>query len=694
MNQKIYKTKKRYCFTMVLLLLMITAFTQAQTLKKEVPAAPIAKEAINFTDTSFHATWVFEPGISKYYIDVATDSLFANILPAYNNKDVGAVANTYITILTANTQYYYRIRAHNSNGTSANSNKIAATWFVEQKNIVLKGLNLGNISWIDYDNDGDLDLFYNGDNYPNKDVKLYKNNNGTFDEINIDSIVKTSDGSIDWGDYDNDGDMDLLITGINNNSMSKIYQNNNSSFKEVFKSTLNNVKGSGIWGDYDNDGDLDIFLAGSGISKIYQNTNHSFVEVANENIIDLKGSTKNVWFDMDNDGDLDLIIYGENLEGNQLTWVYKNNENTFVEYFHTLPCYRYPGSVVCGDINNDGLLDIIVSGITAITNIPWTRIYLNTGSSFTLVYWGSIPAGMSDINDILGDYDNDGDLDLFITGTCWSILYKNYGDSFIEVLPNNILNMGYSSATWGDYDNDGDLDLAILGSNIDDQLHQILNAKIYKNQSQKKNTTPNTPTNLQATPSGFDVTFTWDKASDAETPQDGLNYNLYLYKDGDTTFIRSPQAFTANHTLNGRNKIVSRGKIQYPSNGYKIKGLANGTYKWSIQAIDAGYKASAFATEGSFIINYDGVNSVENKEILIFPNPVQNTLQISNLQVLNNAKEVKISICNIEGKELFVKQLLNANNTENINVNSLDKGMYILKIQSQNEILVKRFIKN
>ena len=88
---------------------------------------PTAVAATSTNESSFIANWNAVTGASKYYIDVATASDFSAILASYNNYDAGNVLTVSITGLTANTTYYYRVRAYNADGTSDNSNSISLT---------------------------------------------------------------------------------------------------------------------------------------------------------------------------------------------------------------------------------------------------------------------------------------------------------------------------------------------------------------------------------------------------------------------------------------------------------------------------------------------------------------------------------------------------------------------------------------
>jgi large repetitive protein len=86
--------------------------------------APKADRATQVKAISFTANWQSVSGATGYQLDVATDAAFVNYVPGYENLNVGNVTSRNVTGLTPNTQYYYRLRAYNGNGTSLNSNVI------------------------------------------------------------------------------------------------------------------------------------------------------------------------------------------------------------------------------------------------------------------------------------------------------------------------------------------------------------------------------------------------------------------------------------------------------------------------------------------------------------------------------------------------------------------------------------------
>ncbi|MBI3194038.1 MAG: VCBS repeat-containing protein, partial [Ignavibacteriae bacterium] len=243
----------------------------------------------------------------------------------------------------------------------------------------------------------------------------------SFTEAYAGSLKPVSYSSVAYGDYDNDGDLDILLTGYNADSstyiFSKIYQNTGSGFTEVYAGSLTGVASSSVaWGDYDNDGDLDILLTGLDVanvpsSKIYQNTGSGFTEVFAGSLTPVAYSSV-AWGDYDNDGDLDIVLTGYNSSYIPISKIYQNTGSGFTEvYAGSLMGVSY-SSVTWGDYDNDGDLDILLTGLD-VANVPSSKIYQNTGSGFTEVFAGSLTE-VSISSVAWGDYDNDGDLDILV----------------------------------------------------------------------------------------------------------------------------------------------------------------------------------------------------------------------------------------------------------------------------------------
>ncbi|MFA6403039.1 MAG: FG-GAP-like repeat-containing protein, partial [Salinivirgaceae bacterium] len=362
---------------------------------------------------------------------------------------------------------------------NANPGVFGVNSFLEQKNIVLEELCSGSAIWGDYDNDGFLDFLISGNAYNGTSehiyekylTKIYRNNgNNTF--TNTINLLGLNYASAAWGDYDNDGDLDLIITGTTESfvTATKLYRNESGSFVEQAISLPGTSEGSLAWGDYNNDGMLDFIITGSLNSKIYKNIgNNSFEEQTSISLPQVTESEV-TWGDMNNDGYLDLVLSGKNSSGAFAKIFINNKNNSFSELVGTPFINAAEGAVALGDYDKDGFMDIFVSGYTCwVCGDPNAKLYHNNGdgsfSEFTGNSFNGIELGTAQ----WGDYDNDSDLDILITGdrtgsgSISTTIYKNNFpiNTFTPIKP--IVELGHSAASWGDYDNDGDLDIVIIG---------------------------------------------------------------------------------------------------------------------------------------------------------------------------------------------------------------------------------------
>ncbi len=140
-----------------------------------------------------------------------------------------------------------------------------------------------SVAWGDYDNDGDLDLLLTGDTGTEIISRVYRNDGETFADISA-PLPEVKLGSVAWGDYDNDGDLDLLLTGDTGSEIiSHVYRNDDGTFNATMAGLPGVDTSSVAWGDYDNDGDLDILLTGRNdvgpISRVYRNDDGTFNDI-------------------------------------------------------------------------------------------------------------------------------------------------------------------------------------------------------------------------------------------------------------------------------------------------------------------------------------------------------------------------------------------------------------------------------
>jgi hypothetical protein len=343
------------------------------------------------------------------------------------------------------------------------------------------GLSRG-ASWGDYDNDGYQDLHVS--NSGTNANFLYKNNgNGTFTRITTGSIVtdKYSSRGASWGDYDNDGDLDLFVAnydGANN----CLYRNNGGgTFTKITTGNIVSDGGdsmTGNWGDYDNDGYADLFVCnynGQNNWLYHNNGDGTFTKVASGVIVNDGGSSICAsWVDYDNDHDLDLFVcnyFGEN------NYLYNNNGNgtfTKVTTGDIVNDGGYSNSCEWADYDNDGDPDLYVTNRHNERNF----LYQNNGNgTFTKITTGVIVEDAGDWpGSTWGDFNNDGYLDLFVTqyGNNNALYINNDDATFRKMTAGHIVNDGENSygPASADYDNDGDLDIFVANYNANNFLYE------------------------------------------------------------------------------------------------------------------------------------------------------------------------------------------------------------------------------
>src|ERR1051326_6744102 len=360
-----------------------------------------------------------------------------------------------------------------------------------------------------------------------------------------------------WIDYDNDGDLDVIISGwTDSNYVSKIYRNDSGTFVDIFASIIQLGSERGIsWGDYDNDGDFDLAISGridvggdQPVTKIYRNDDGVFTDI-NAPLMALNGGSVS-WVDYNSDGRLDLLICGSPDGGSTFyTRLYRNDDTTFTDLNPALDQLMV-SAVAVGDYDNDGDLDLAISGCKEFTHgtNPTTRIYRNDGGSFV-------------------------DIGAALTGT-W-----------------------FGSLAWGDYNNDGKLDLIVTGGTVGRPDISFLGpfysiTRIYQNNSDLANTRPSTPDISSSSQSGNQIILSWDPATDNQTPAGALTYNVRVGSVPGGSDIVSP----SSNITTGYRRFPRRGN-RSGARTLTLKDPSPGRYYWSVQSVDNGYSGSPFSTE-------------------------------------------------------------------------------------------------
>lgn len=336
-------------------------------------------------------------------------------------------------------------------------------------------------AWADYDRDGDLDLAVVG---KSGEVRLYRNDGGRFVSVGGALGLPLSGPEMraaSWGDYDGDGWPDLLVGPTDKAALSRVYHNlGGRRFVDVAAEIGLTLPGRSArhtnWIDFDNDGDVDLYATDrAGENRLYRNDGGRFVQVPSDQAPgDTRPTVGACWFDFDRDGDLDLFTANQ---AGAADGLWRNDGGRFVDVAAALGVdnagrTRDEGGVGCavGDYDNDGWLDLFVP------NYGRNALYRGgPGGTFVNV---AAEAGVAVENHAVGaafgDYDNDGRLDLMVTAYTGSAgnltpkdaLFRNSdGGRFVDMLAGGgVANVADHGVQWVDYDRDGALDLSLTDS--------------------------------------------------------------------------------------------------------------------------------------------------------------------------------------------------------------------------------------
>jgi len=530
-----------------------------------------------------------------------------------------------------------------------------------------------DMAWGDADADGDLDLVVGSDGM----TVIYRNDSGTLVMTNTNLPAYWEDNmqadfdlrSITWADFDNDGDQDLLLPSIFNDTAyafrTALMRNDGPNgtggwnFTETGPVFAPTMHAQSAWADYDTDGDLDLLLINiaplteEGFIRRYRNdSNGVFV---GEDILDSltieHGEAQ--WGDYDGDGDLDILVAGNlrELDGTYTPMalrIYRNDSDNYV-----------PLEVIANP-QGEGWFD------------------------FTAATWA--------------DYDSDGDMDILLAGNYNSgsqiegraRIYSNdngvFTDSGNELPSPRASGDRGGTFSWLDLDGEGDLDYFIAGQYFVPGGNGLVEAQmhIYRNDTPGQNTAPSIPTGLSVIQlSTTSALLSWDPGIDDHTPVNALTYDLKLFRNN------VPVTVSAHTPEPGNVSAVTE---------WLLTGLQAGNYTWTLSVIDAAYIASPVAT-GQFSM---GVTSAEEP----FENlPLKYTLgqnhpnpfdrQTAIIYSIPGEGMVSLKVYNIQGKEvaILVSELKQAGRYEvTLSATNLSPGVYYYRLQAGDISLAKKLV--
>jgi len=333
-----------------------------------------------------------------------------------------------------------------------------------------------SVNWVDVNNDGLIDLFITNGPSTGQNNMLYMNNGGgTFTAVTADPIVNDlapSDGAT-FADCDNDGDLDCVVANWYNINNLFYTNNGNGTFTENAAATVASDLGfseTASWGDYDKDGLVDLYVTNSAGSKknyLYHNDGGgSYTKItAGPPVNDAFESRSVNWTDIDSDNDLDLFVTNESNENEN---IYRNDGTVFTA-LTTGPLLTDGGKTMSGswgDYDNDGDMDVFLAN-----DQGNNALFRNDGNfNFTKVADTVSNSNGNSLSSAWSDVDNDADLDLFVTNAFTGsskrrcFMYLNNGNSTFSRVDNTAPATDSSWAygcAFGDYDNDGFQDLAV-----------------------------------------------------------------------------------------------------------------------------------------------------------------------------------------------------------------------------------------
>lgn len=333
-------------------------------------------------------------------------------------------------------------------------------------------------AWADVDNDGHLDLAVS---LRGGEIRLYLNRGEELVSLGAAMGLPTSGGEfrgLSWGDYDDDGWIDLFAGSSLPDEPSALFHNlGGKRFADVADDVGLAMPGRSSrqnnWIDYDNDGDLDLYATDRrGANKLYRNDGPRFTHVfATGGPIDARATVGACWLDYDRDGDLDLFLANQ---AGQTDALWRNDGEVFVDVapdlgMHSPGRAAQEGSVGCavGDYDRDGNLDIFVPNYGR--NALWRGT--SDGKFSNVAAAMGVDVENHAVGAAWGDYDNDGHADLAVMSYEGPVggqvprnrlFHNESGRRFVNVLAEGgPLDVGDHGVAWVDYDRDGALDLSV-----------------------------------------------------------------------------------------------------------------------------------------------------------------------------------------------------------------------------------------
>ena len=545
----------------------------------------------------------------------------------------------------------------------------------------------GGVSFADFNNDGWDDITYATED--GAQIYFFENNNGVFNLVTLNGISNTyKTKQVIWIDYDNDGDKDLFVTAIE--GINEFYRNdggmnftNISSTIGFFQTDLFTYGTS--FGDIDNDGDLDAFISNRTSTEqnqrnyLYRNDEGTFVDITQSSGIPIEDEEGNensqlsfctMFFDYNKDGFQD--IYLANDKTDNINRLYKNLGNGT---FEDVSVASGSGIAVnamtttLGDYNNDGWFDIYITntqssqagnGNVLLKNNgdgTFTNVAEETGTTFNSLAWGAV----------FLDADNDTLLDLYVSGgfdgsigSFLSAAFYHQQNDGIFVIPQNIgfendTRKSFSNAI-GDINNDGKPDIIVCNDTENNFLWE--------------NKTTNTNNWLKV------------KLEGVTTNRDGIGNTIEIFINGRSQY---------RYTLAGEGYISQNSYHEFFGLGEAtevdyVKVTWTGTNTEDI-IYDVNANQSITIKEGIGVLTSNDIQT--NSLFSLYPNPsYDGVFKLS----VNNNKSNTLKVYDLAGR--LILKIKNLKDKDQFSLNHCKKGIYLAKVSSDHKSSTIKLVLN
>ncbi len=567
-------------------------------------------------------------------------------------------------------------------------------------NGTMNNLEVNHLDLGDFDGDGDKDLLAV---YSQK-LTVFRNDGNSWSNLNLDfPATEKYNGGVSWVDIDGDNDLDIFSMGnTNSNQYYRFYENKGNEVFEILNIDVSLWPGINlrnekpIFSDFDNDGDLDLTIKidrGSPSFAQLKNDDGRFAEVEIQDRGTFFGRMP--YGDFDNDGDADMLVF----VGNSRIDILENDgfgnfskANTPILSSIIGMRTDLDGASGWFHADDDELLDLFIAGRfeTSINGISEYGLVLrNTGGDFE-IYGEPINIGSDDITVSFGDIDGDGDSDFFVQSDIPK-LFINEGEGVFKIRENLKIALARSldrvESLLSDLDGDGDIDLLLFGEESFGNPEMFVYNNVTVDAWNRPNINPSVPTNITFEPKQNGIMVSWDMSQDDITPDHQVFYYIFLED------IKNDEVVSPLYQITPSNKSVEGLYYSNSSQFFLQNSNSQGVYAIQIQATDGGGRSSEYSKSIPFnlVTGFDE-DHVEN-ENNIYPNPATEFINVSYSSSFIGPVQASLTDANGQKISSYLIHKTEPTFSQELDVSQVKKGVYILRLMEGTSVRIyKLFI--